>query len=136
MIVKKNKTTAFSFDATHCPDLFPPLAVLGACSDGVSVLKGISRLEHKESNRALTIKEEFEKLGIEVKLKSDEMHIVGRGKSLLVNGGEVSSRNDHRIAMALSLFGLRTTNPIFIKHPEAINKSYPDYFHDFTKVVH
>lgn len=134
--VRKKENKAFSFDATHCPDLFPPLAVLAACSAGTSVIKGISRLEHKESNRALTIKEEFQKLGIEVELKTDEMYIFGRGESLFVNGGEVSSRNDHRIAMALSLFGLRTTNPIFIEHPEAINKSYPDYFLDFTKAVH
>jgi len=133
--IKKNENKAFSFDATHCPDLFPPLAVLAACSDGNSVIKGTSRLEHKESNRALTIKEEFEKLGIKVQLKGDEMHIVGQGESQLVKGGKVSSRNDHRIAMALSLFGLRSTDPIFIEHPEAIDKSYPDYFVDFMKVV-
>jgi 3-phosphoshikimate 1-carboxyvinyltransferase len=133
--IKKNRSKAFRFDATHCPDLFPPLAVLAACSDGVSIIKGTSRLEHKESNRALTIKEEFEKLGVEVLLKKDEMHIVGGGERLYVKGGKVSSRNDHRIAMALSLFGLRITDPIFIEHPEAINKSYPDYFLDFLSVV-
>ncbi|PHR48713.1 MAG: 3-phosphoshikimate 1-carboxyvinyltransferase [Fluviicola sp.] len=132
--IKQNENKAFTFDATHCPDLFPPLAVLAACSDGTSVIKGTSRLEHKESNRALTIKEEFEKLGVEIQLKPDEMHIVGNGESLFIKGGKVSSRNDHRIAMALSLFGLRTTNPILIEHPEAINKSYPDYFKDISSV--
>lgn len=135
LTVKRAKSKAFSFDATHCPDLFPPLAVLAACADGVSVIKGISRLEHKESNRALTIKDEFDKLGVDIQLKGDEMHIVGSGDSTFVKGGKVSSRNDHRIAMALSLFGLRSTNPIFIEQPEAISKSYPDYFLDFEKVV-
>jgi 3-phosphoshikimate 1-carboxyvinyltransferase len=133
--ISKNESKAFSFDATHCPDLFPPLAVLAACSDGVSIIKGTSRLEHKESNRALTIKEEFEKLGIEIQLKPDEIHIVGRGDSSFVKGGKVSSRNDHRIAMALSLFSLRSIDPIFIEQSEAINKSYPDYFSDFLSVV-
>lgn len=135
LFIMKGKTNAFSFDATHCPDLFPPLAVLAACSDGLSIIKGTSRLEHKESNRALTIKEEFEKLGIEVKLKPDEMHIVGKGESTFVSGGRVSSRNDHRIAMALSLFGLRASDSIYIERPEAINKSYPNYFIDFKKIV-
>ena len=133
--VLKKENKDFSFDATHCPDLFPPLAVLAACSDGVSVIKGTSRLEHKESNRALTIKEEFEKLGVQVQLKADEMHIVGLGDSKFVKGGRVSSRNDHRIAMALSLFGLRSTGPIFIEQPEAIDKSYPSYFQDFSKIA-
>ncbi|MEX2485795.1 MAG: 3-phosphoshikimate 1-carboxyvinyltransferase [Brumimicrobium sp.] len=135
LIVKKNKNNAFVFDATHCPDLFPPLAVLAACAQGKSTIKGVSRLTHKESNRALTITEEFEKLGIEVHLNGDEMHIVGKGESTFVKGGTVSSRNDHRIAMALALFGLRTENPIFIEHPEAIDKSYPDFFKDFSKIV-
>lgn len=133
--IRKNENKAFSFDATHCPDLFPPLAVLATCSDGISVIKGTSRLEHKESNRALTIKEEFQKLGIEVQLKGDEMHIVGQGEKRFVKGGKVSSRNDHRIAMALSLFSFRSTAPIILEQPEAINKSYPDYFVDFMKVV-
>lgn len=131
LTVKRNKAKAFSFDATHCPDLFPPLAVLAASADGISVIKGISRLEHKESNRALTIKDEFEKLGIDVQLKGDEMHVVGCGVSTFVKGGKVSSRNDHRIAMALSLFGLRASDPILIEQPEAVDKSYPDYFIDF-----
>lgn len=135
LIIKKKGNKAFSFDATHCPDLFPPLAVLAACSDGESVIKGTSRLEHKESNRALTIKEEFEKLGIDLQLKSDEMHIIGQGENRFTKGGKVSSRNDHRIAMALTLFGLRSIDPIFIEQSEVINKSYPDYFLDYMKVV-
>lgn len=133
--IKKNGAKVFSFDATHCPDLFPPLAVLAACSDGVSVIKGTSRLEHKESNRALTIKEEFEKLGVEVQLKADEMRIVGRGDAIFVKGGKVSSRNDHRMAMALTLLSLRSNSLILINNPKVVNKSYPNFFQDFLKIV-
>src|SRR5674476_736159 len=43
----------FHFDATDCPDLFPPLVVLADYCNGTSSIKGVSRLTHKESNRAI-----------------------------------------------------------------------------------
>ena len=55
---------AFHFDATDCPDLFPPLVALAANGHGTSVIKGTSRLTHKESNRSLTLQQEFAKLGL------------------------------------------------------------------------
>ena len=93
--VKKGKLKAFHFDATHCPDLFPPLSNLAAQCKGTSIIKGIHRLIYKESNRALAIQEEWKKLGIQVSIKKDEMHITG-GR---IKGGKINSHNDHRIAM-------------------------------------
>ena len=55
---------AFEFDATDCPDLFPPLVALAAYCKGETEIKGVSRLTHKESNRAITLQEEFEKMGV------------------------------------------------------------------------
>jgi 3-phosphoshikimate 1-carboxyvinyltransferase len=46
----------------------------------------------------------------------------------MVNGGEVFSRNDHRIAMALACAGLRSTSPIRIFNPECVKKSYPQFY--------
>ena len=54
---------AFEFDATDCPDLFPPLVALAAYCKGETKIKGVSRLAHKESNRAITLQEEFGKMG-------------------------------------------------------------------------
>jgi 3-phosphoshikimate 1-carboxyvinyltransferase len=54
MMIGPAALKAFSFDATDCPDLFPPLAALAAACEGVTTIKGVSRLAHKESNRGLT----------------------------------------------------------------------------------
>ncbi len=124
--VEKNNLSAFVFDATNCPDLFPPIAALAANCIGTSVIKGISRLTHKESNRALSIQSELGKLGIEVQLIGDEMHITG-GKIL---GGTIHSNNDHRIAMMGAILALNAKSEIIIEHAEAINKSYPAFFED------
>lgn len=124
---EKEKLNAFELDATNCPDLFPPLAALAANCNGISKIKGIHRLLHKESNRALSIQSELQKLGIKVELKNDEMWIFG-GK---ISGGKIYSHNDHRIAMMGAVLALNADAPIEIEDAEAIQKSYPAFFEDF-----
>ena len=126
--VKHRELNAFEFDATHCPDLFPALAALAALCNGVSRLKGTKRLTHKESDRALTIAQEFRKLGIRIDIVSEEDTMIIEGGS--PRGGVASSRNDHRIAMALSVLSLCADGEVVIAGAEAINKSYPNFWKD------
>ena len=138
-VIKKNENfievckadlKSFKFDATDCPDLFPPLAVLAAYCNGTSIITGTHRLIAKESNRAETLKEIFGKMGIEILLLKDEMHITG-GK---IKSAVVSSHHDHRIAMAAAIAGLRASGPIEIENAESINKSYPQFYNDLKKL--
>jgi len=115
---------AFTFDATDCPDLFPPLVALASCCEGTTMIKGVSRLAHKESDRGLTLQEEFGKMGVPVQLEGDSMLV--RGGAL--KGTTVHSRHDHRIAMACAVAALRAEGPVTIEVAEAINKSYPDFY--------
>jgi 3-phosphoshikimate 1-carboxyvinyltransferase len=122
---------AFHFDATDCPDLFPPLTALAAHCEGTTVIGGVSRLAHKESNRGLTLQEEFGKMGIAIDLVGDKMLIRGGGgmtRGSGVNGATVHSRHDHRIAMACAVGALRATGALTIEEAEAIDKSYPDFY--------
>lgn len=117
--------TAFSFDATDCPDLFPPLVALASYCKGTTVLKGVSRLAHKESNRGLTLQDEFAKMGVKIDLERDIMKVYGDKK---VKGATVHSRHDHRIAMACAVAGLKANGNTIIEEADAINKSYPDFY--------
>jgi 3-phosphoshikimate 1-carboxyvinyltransferase len=126
MVIGPAALKAFEFDATDCPDLFPPLVALAAYCEGVTVIRGVSRLAHKESNRGLTLQDEFGKMGLTIDLDGDRM---------LVHGGPlreaaVHSRHDHRIAMACAVGALRADGPVTIDEAEAINKSYPDFYDD------
>jgi 3-phosphoshikimate 1-carboxyvinyltransferase len=116
---------AFHFNATDCPDLFPPLVALAACCDGTTVIEGVERLTHKESNRALTLQEEFAKLGITIDLQDNLMLIKG---GTGIQGASVHSRHDHRIAMACAVAGLKASGLVEIADAEAINKSYPNFY--------
>ena len=122
---------AFHFNATDCPDLFPPLVALAAYCEGTSVIEGVSRLAHKESDRALTLQEEFGKMGVSIKLQDDLMIIEG-GANL--NGVVVHSRHDHRIAMATAVAALKATGKTTIEEAEAINKSYPAFYQHMEKL--
>ena len=116
---------AFDFDATDCPDLFPPLVALASLCKGVTTIKGVNRLAHKESDRGITLQTEFAKLGVTIILEGDLMKIEGVEK---IQANTVFSQHDHRIAMACGVAALRATGPIEITEAEAINKSYTDFF--------
>ena len=122
----------FHFNATDCPDLFPPLVALAAYCKGTSVIEGVSRLAHKESNRAITLQQEFLKMGVEIILQDDLMMIKG-GEGL--KGAMVFSHHDHRIAMACAVAALKATGETIIEGAEAINKSYPGFFDDLNGFV-
>ncbi len=120
-----NGLKPFHFNATDCPDLFPPLVALAVYCNGTSVIEGVSRLAHKESNRGLTLQTEFAKMGVEIKLQDDLMIIYGGNE---IEGTTVHSNHDHRIAMACAIAALGATGNTIIEEAEAINKSYPNFY--------
>jgi 3-phosphoshikimate 1-carboxyvinyltransferase len=130
--VNGTEKKAFQFDATHCPDLFPALVSFAAFCPGLSVISGVKRLKNKESDRGLTLKTEFEKLGVRIDLLDDDMHIHGRST---IEGGDVFSHNDHRIAMCMAIVGLFSNGGVTIENSEAVAKSYPDFWKDLDQLT-
>jgi 3-phosphoshikimate 1-carboxyvinyltransferase len=129
--VRATALNPFEFDATDCPDLFPPLVALAARCSGTSRISGVHRLTHKESNRALTLQEEFGKLGIEIQLADDTMMIEGGG---VIQQAAVHSHHDHRIAMACAVAAVHAAGPVTINGAEAVNKSYPQFWQHLRKI--
>jgi 3-phosphoshikimate 1-carboxyvinyltransferase len=128
--ISSSSLQSFQFDATDCPDLFPPLVALASYCEGTSMIKGVNRLRHKESNRGLTLQEEFGKMGIEIVLEGDLMKIKG-GKP---SGAVIDSHFDHRIAMACSIAALGASSITIIEKAEAVNKSYPAFYDHLKKL--
>jgi 3-phosphoshikimate 1-carboxyvinyltransferase len=124
--ISHSELKAFEFDATESPDLFPPLVALATYCNGTTILKGVSRLKYKESNRADTLKNEFGKMNISIEIKDDLMYITGGQPQ----GAHVESYDDHRIAMATAVAALGASGKIFIHDSHCITKSYPGFFDD------
>jgi len=128
--VEKSGLRAFQFDATHCPDLFPPLVVLACNCKGTSLIRGVERLTHKESNRAVVLQKEFTALGGVIRIDGNRMEIEGKK----LKGGTVDSHNDHRIAMAGAVAAVNAESGVIIRDYECVAKSYPDFFADFSAI--
>jgi 3-phosphoshikimate 1-carboxyvinyltransferase len=104
--------------------------VLAANCSGTSRIKGTGRLKQKESNRAAVLAEEFSNLNIGIELKGDDMLVTGGP----IKGGEISSRNDHRMAMAGAVAAINAEAEVSIRQAESVSKSYPEFFKDIQKV--
>jgi 3-phosphoshikimate 1-carboxyvinyltransferase len=124
--ISRSVMKAFEFDATESPDLFPPLVALASYCDGVSKIKGVSRLIYKESDRATALKVEFGKMNINIEIKDDLMSVTG-GKP---QGAHVESHEDHRIAMAVAVASLGAAGRVYIRDSQCVAKSYPEFFDD------
>jgi 3-phosphoshikimate 1-carboxyvinyltransferase len=128
--ISKTVLKAFDFDATESPDLFPPLVALATYCEGISSVKGVSRLVFKESNRAKTLQEEFAKLKVKIDIHDDTMFVTGSRPQ----AARVESHDDHRIAMALAVTALGATGRIYIRDSQCVAKSYPGFFDDLRQI--
>ena len=129
--VEQNEKRPFVFDATHCPDLFPPLAILACAAVGTSEIIGLHRLENKESNRELSIVKMLNVLGVNYRIVADSIFIEGKGK---VNGGTIATYNDHRISMAGAMAACIASSDIIIDNVACVSKSYPNFFNDLKEL--
>lgn len=123
--VKKSSLSAIESDASDTPDLVPIIAALAATAERTTLIKNISRLRFKESDRVAAIVNAVNSLGGNA--SANENEIIIRGVKSL-HGGTVSSCGDHRIVMAAAIMAQDCEDKVVIKNADAINKSYPDFF--------
>ncbi len=131
---------AFDTDATHCPDLFPILAVLAAFCEGESHILGIGRLAHKETDRARAILEMLSAMGVEASIDGDQLRIGGMSLARrilcgrLLRGGSYPSYGDHRMVMALKVAALGADGPVLIDDVSCVAKSYPGFLEQYESI--
>ena len=104
-------------------DELPILFIACACCEGVSVIKDIEELRHKESDRIKSMEEGLIALGIKVESTTNSIQISGGS----FKGGIVNSNSDHRVAMSFLIAGLVSLKPITIIDTDNINTSFPNF---------
>ena len=119
-----------TIDLSACPDLLPPLAVMAAQRNGKTEFTGAARLRIKESDRLATVAALLYNLGIKVVEKPDGLTVTG-GQ---LTGGTVDGANDHRIVMAAAIAATRASAPVKILGGEAVRKSYPNFWEEFSRL--
>lgn len=123
--------TAFDADVSDIPDLVPILAVLASLCSGTSKMLNAERLRIKESDRIMSTAAMLDNLGVKTHQAYDSLTVIGAEK---IQGGYVSSFNDHRIAMACSVMASAAGEPIILDGAEAVNKSFPSFFDIYKNI--
>ncbi|MGL4879596.1 MAG: 3-phosphoshikimate 1-carboxyvinyltransferase, partial [Waterburya sp.] len=113
-------------------DEIPVLAVAAAFAKGTTVIKDAAELRVKESDRLAVMATELGKMGANISEIADGLEITG-GQQL--QGAEVDSFTDHRIAMSLAIAALRATGKTTILRAEAASISYPNFVDTLTQVL-
>lgn len=106
---------------SDAPDLLLTVAVLGALAEGKTTISGVKHGRLKETDRIDTTCRELEKLGCKLEEFEDGMTIYGN----TIGDGIVESHNDHRLAMAFSLLGLR--HDVVVENGECFDVSFPNF---------
>lgn len=106
------------------PDLVPTVAVLGVLAQGETHITGAEHARFKETDRLSTTAQELKKMGADIMEKPDGLII--NGNKGTIHGATVESYGDHRLAMALSLVGLKTGG-VLIKNAQVHNISFPGF---------
>ncbi|MBQ3058085.1 MAG: 3-phosphoshikimate 1-carboxyvinyltransferase [Clostridia bacterium] len=112
-----------TLDISDCPDLAPVLIASAALKNG-AVFTGTHRLKIKESDRGAAMAEELSKFGCDITVFENKI-VVPKCK-MYSPKLPLSSHNDHRIAMALSVIASVYGGEIY--GAQAVSKSFPDYF--------
>jgi len=127
----KQHLQPFNVDLRDNPDLVPVCVALACFAHGRSVIRGVKRLRFKESDRVAALLGEFTKMGVKVQAVKDAIEVESDGRP---HGAELSSHDDHRIAMACIISALGSEGKSIIRGVECINKSYPNFVKDIASL--
>jgi 3-phosphoshikimate 1-carboxyvinyltransferase len=129
--IQGKELQGISIDAANVPDLVPACAVAACFAHGETAIRNAKRLRIKESDRLSTLNLVLSDMGASITESEDSLYITGGSQ---LRGTVVQHHNDHRIAMAAAIAGLKAEGDMVIPNAECVNKSYPTFFTDLQKL--
>lgn len=120
---KEGKLHGITASFSDFSDQALTMAAIAPYADTPVTIQGIAHIRGQESDRASVICQELGKLGIQCEETEDSITICP-GKP---QGTEIETYDDHRVAMAFAITGLRTKG-VVIQNPSCCKKTFPEYF--------
>lgn len=112
-----------SFDMAHISDTAQTLAAIAPFADGPVTIRGVAHNRLKETDRIAAMTHELRRLGQDVDEFPDGLTITPRP----VTPADVSTYDDHRIAMSFAITALRAPG-VRLRDPNCVAKTFPDFF--------
>ena len=127
------RSTLFSYDFSHCPDLAQTVMVMCAAAGIAGEFTGLDSLHLKETNRVEAMKRELAKFSIELKEDKERTGCVELSGTFKFDSPIcIETYKDHRIAMSFAALVL--INKLEISDPAVVRKSYPGFWEDMRKL--
>ncbi len=116
-------------DMNAVSDTVMTLAVVALFAEGVTRIRNVAHIRHKETDRIAAVAAELRKLGASVEETSDGLLIAPPPPDQL-HGASIKTYDDHRMAMSFALAGLKIPD-VVILDPGCVAKTYPGFWEDF-----
>ena len=121
--VQANTLHGVDVDMGDMPDVVQTLAAVAVFAEGKTRVRNVRNMRIKETDRIAAVVTELRRMGIQTVEYEDGFEI----EPSKPQPSEIETYDDHRMAMSFALIGLRE-NGVFIKNPECVSKTFPDYF--------
>lgn len=113
-------------DMNDLPDAALAYAVVALFANGPTTITNVANLRIKETDRLTALETELQRLGARALATEDSIEV----RPGPLHGAMIETYEDHRIAMSLSLAGLRVPG-VVIRDPGCVSKTWPGYFESF-----
>jgi 3-phosphoshikimate 1-carboxyvinyltransferase len=123
-VTGSGRLSGVDVDMRDISDTAQTLAVIAPFASSPTRIRGIDFIRTKETDRIAAVCTELTRLGVDVQEHSDGMTIQPCAS---IRPACVLTYNDHRMAMAFALIGLRTSG-VSIENPACVSKTFPNYF--------
>lgn len=118
-------TTILADEVPSLIDELPLVAILGACAQGRTEVRGAEELRVKESDRIAEMAKGLRAMGGSIEERPDGFVIEGPQK---LSGARINPQGDHRIAMAFAVASLVAEGETILEDPSCATVSYPNFF--------
>jgi len=112
-------------------DELPIIAILATQAEGKTEVSGAGELRVKECDRIHAICSNLERMGADIEESQDGFIIHGPKQ---LNGAEIETFHDHRIAMAFTIAGLVANGDVVLDHPECASISFPEFYNKLERL--
>jgi 3-phosphoshikimate 1-carboxyvinyltransferase len=124
LVTGHSKLHGVDVDMRDLSDTAQTLAAVAPFAASPTRIRGIGSARVKETDRVHATCTELVRLGVQVEEHDDGMTI---HPCQTFQPSNVQTYNDHRMAMAFSLIGLRFDG-VTIENPACVSKTFPNYF--------
>ncbi len=123
-VYRPSSIVGIDVDMRDIPDTAQTLAAVAPFASSPTRIRGIASARVKETDRVHATCVELDRLGVRVEEHEDGMTIYPVEK---MRSASIQTYNDHRMAMAFSLIGLRFDG-VTIENPSCVSKTFPNFF--------